>query len=154
MPRSPRPAGRRCRRSAPASIARGRRCVPDSCRRRGRRRPTCEDPMTTDHAELLSALIDREPVDPEALARALEDAEARRALVAFTTVRRALQAPAPGETEWIARPSRRRVASAGRDRWRLVAAAALLAAGLGAGIGAERYRSQQRPPEPTRVVQL
>ena len=39
--------------------------------------------MTTDHAELLSALIDREPVDPDALAAALDDPEARRALVAL-----------------------------------------------------------------------
>jgi negative regulator of sigma E activity len=98
--------------------------------------------MTTDHAELFSALMDREAVDPDALARALEDPEARRALVGFVTVRRELHAPRLAA--WRPR----------LDRWRLVAAAVLLAAGLGTGIAAERYRSQQRPPEPTRVVQL
>jgi negative regulator of sigma E activity len=112
--------------------------------------------MTTDHAELFSALMDREAVDPDALARALEDPEARRALVGFATVRRELHAPAPGEAAWLAAQAPRLAASRPRfDRWRLVAAAAvLLAAGLGAGVVAERYRNQQRPPEPTRVVQL
>jgi hypothetical protein len=110
--------------------------------------------MTTDHAELFSALMDREPVDPDALARALEDAEARRALVEFATVRQALHTPVPGEAEWIARQPQRRAPTPRRERWRLAAAAALLAAGLGAGVVAERYRAEQRPPEPTRVVQL
>lgn len=92
-------------------------------------------------------------VDPDALARALQDPDARSALGEFATVRQALHAPAPGEAEWLARQPPRRAATR-RDRWRLAAAAALLAAGLGAGVGAERYRAEQRPPEPTRVVQL
>jgi hypothetical protein len=111
--------------------------------------------MKTDHAELLSALLDREAVDPDALARALEDSEARRALVAFVSVRQALQVPSPGESEWRAAETRRlSLPRRSRDHWRLAAAAALLATGLGAGIAAERYRGQPRPPEPTRVVQL
>ena len=111
--------------------------------------------MTTDHAELFSALMDREVVDPDALARALEDPQARRALVAFASVRQALHEPAPGEPAWLAAQAPRLAATRPhRDRWRLVAAAVLLVAGLGAGVVAERYRSQQRPPEPTRVVQL
>ncbi len=111
--------------------------------------------MTTAHSELLSALMDREAVDPDALARALEDPEARRALVAFASVRQELHAPAPGEREWVAAQAPR-LAGAPRHAggWRLAAAAALLVAGLGAGVVAERYRSQQRPPEPTRIVQL
>ena len=48
--------------------------------------------MTTDDAEMLSALMDREPVDPGALARALDDPEARHALVAFATLRQRLHA--------------------------------------------------------------
>ena len=110
--------------------------------------------MTTDHAELFSALMDREPVDPEALARALEDADARRALVEFASVRQVLHAPVPGEAEWMATQTRRPAPTPRRTRWRLAAAAALLVAGLGAGVVAERYRAQQRPPEPTRIVQL
>jgi len=118
--------------------------------------------MTTEHAELFSALMDREAVDPDALAQALDDPEARRALVAFAALRQELHAPAPGEAEWLA-TQRQPVARSSatppnatrqRDRWRLVAAAVLLAAGLGAGVVAERYRSEQRPPTPTRVVQL
>lgn len=111
--------------------------------------------MTTDHAELLSALMDREAVDPDALARALEDPEARRALVAFAVVRQQLHVPTHGEHEWMAAHAPRMGAVPRRgDRWRLAAAAALVAAGLGAGVAVERYRGQQRPPEPTRVVQL
>jgi hypothetical protein len=111
--------------------------------------------MTTDHAELLSALMDREAVDPDALAQALEDPEARRSLVAFASVRQALHEPVPGESAWLATQAPRLAESRPlRDRWRFVAAAVLLVAGLGAGVMAERYRSQQRPPEPSRVVQL
>jgi negative regulator of sigma E activity len=110
--------------------------------------------MTTDHAELLSALIDREPVDPDALAAALDDLEARRALVAFARVRAELHAPAPGEREWLASHSIPRTAPPRRQLWRLAAAAVLLAAGVGAGVLAERYAAEDRPPEPTRVVQL
>jgi hypothetical protein len=110
--------------------------------------------MTTEHAELFSALMDREPVDPDALARALDDAEARRALVEFATVRQALHGPAPGEAEWLATQTRRGTLTPRRHRWRVAAAAALLVAGLGAGVVAERYRAQQRPPEPSRIVQF
>jgi hypothetical protein len=111
--------------------------------------------MTTDHAELLSALMDREAVDPDALARALDDPEARRALVAFAAVRHALNGPAPGEAEWLAQPTRQLAfARSARRRWQMAAAAALLAIGLAAGVVGERYRDHPRPPEPTRVVQL
>jgi negative regulator of sigma E activity len=110
--------------------------------------------MTTDHAELLSALIDREPVDPDALAVALDDPEARRALVAFARVRAELHLPAPGESEWLASHRVPRMAPPWRQPWRLAAAAALLAAGVGAGVFAERYAAEDRPPAPTRVVQL
>ena len=111
--------------------------------------------MTTEDGELLSALIDREPVDPAALARVLEDPDGRRALVEFASMRRVLQAPAPGEAEWLAAPAR--LATRPRvvhPRWRLVAAAAVLVATTGLGMVAERYRGRERPPEPTRIVQF
>jgi negative regulator of sigma E activity len=111
--------------------------------------------MTTDHAELLSALMDREDVDPVALAAALDDPEARTSLLAFAAVRRSLHEPAPGEHDWVARQARRLSARpASQGFWRVAAAAALLVAGLAAGVAGERYRSVQRPPEPSRVVQL
>jgi|EndMetStandDraft_4_1072995.scaffolds.fasta_scaffold1169282_1 negative regulator of sigma E activity len=110
--------------------------------------------MKTDDAELLSALIDREPVDPDALARALEDPEARPALVAFARVRAELHAPAPGESEWLAKARPPAAGPLKRHPWRLAAAAALVAAGVAAGVLAERYAAKDRPPSPTRVVQL
>ena len=67
--------------------------------------------MKTDHAELLSALINREPVNPDALAVALDDPEARRALVGFARVRAELHAPTPGEREWLASHPAPRTAS-------------------------------------------
>jgi negative regulator of sigma E activity len=111
--------------------------------------------MTTDHAELFSALMDREPVDPDALARALDDAGARRALVAFVSLRQTLQTPAPGESEWVARRDVHLAGSLRRLRpWSLAAAAALLAGAVGVGMVAERARTRDEPPEPARVVQF
>jgi hypothetical protein len=108
--------------------------------------------MTTEDGELLSRLLDREPVDPAALARVLDDPEGRRTLVAFAALRDQAQSPAPGEAEWTARqkplPTRRvRV-------WRAVAAAALLVMAVTAGMYVERQRNREAPPEPARVVQL
>jgi hypothetical protein len=111
--------------------------------------------MTTDDREVLSALLDREPVDPVALDRALEDPEARRTLVAFAVLRRELHAPVPGEAsagETPAAPAVR--VTRPRPGWRGLAAAALVAAALGGGVALERYRAREHPPEPTRTVGL
>jgi hypothetical protein len=110
--------------------------------------------MVTDHAELLSAFMDREHVDSDALAAALEDPEARQALVAFARLREALHTPVPGDAESPAPPALPTVATTGRGGWRYAAAAALLAAGIGTGALAERYAGKPRAPQPTRVVQL
>jgi hypothetical protein len=114
--------------------------------------------MTTEDFEVLSALIDREPVDPDVLRRVLDDPEGRRALVEFVTLRRGIQAPRPGETDWVAAPTLPPAPPAvfrPRVRWPLAAAAAaLVAAALGAGVWTERYRLRERPPEPTRIVQF
>jgi hypothetical protein len=110
--------------------------------------------MTTEPAELFSALIDRESVDPDALAAALEDPAERRALVAFARLRQDLRAPVAGETEWLATRLPPPVRVGTRRTSRLATAAALLAAGIGAGVLGERYAAQARPPQPTRIVQL
>jgi negative regulator of sigma E activity len=111
--------------------------------------------MTTEDLEVLSALIDREPVDPDVLRRVLDDPEGRRALVEFVTLRRDIQAPRPEEMDW--RPAAAGappLTSRARPRWQLAAAAALVASAIGGGMWAERYRLRDRPPEPTRIVQL
>jgi hypothetical protein len=51
----------------------------------------------TDRREVLSALIDREPVDPDVLARVLEEPEGRAMLVDFVRVRAAVNADEPEE---------------------------------------------------------
>lgn len=106
-----------------------------------------------DAHELLSALLDREPVDPDRLAALLERPEARALLVDFVRVRAAFhgdvdQAPAPAPA--VTAPRRWRVPAV---VLRLAAAAILVAAGVVAG---QRLAATdaETPPEPSRVVQL
>ena len=102
--------------------------------------------------ELLSALLDREPVDPDLLAGLLDDPEARALLVDFVRLRFVLHgdtehaAPAPGL-------ALRRRRSVGALLLRIAAAVLLLALGAVAG---RRFALADidAPPEPTRVVQL
>jgi hypothetical protein len=108
--------------------------------------------MTTEDGELLSRLLDREPVDATALARVLEDAEGRRTLVAFAALRAEAQTPVAGEAEWATRQRPRSTRRLGGRR--LVAAAAALVGAVAAGMYAEQRRSRTEPPEPARVVQL
>jgi hypothetical protein len=104
-----------------------------------------------DSHELLSALLDREPVDPDRLAVLLERADARALLVDFVRLRAALSADA-GE----ARPV---LSSIARSRptiaWPLFQiAAAILLVALGAFAGHRLTPGDDAPPEPTRVVRL
>ena len=102
--------------------------------------------------ELLSALLDREPVDPDLLADLLDDPAARALLVDFVRLRFVLH----GDTE-SAEPAPRlavpRSPSAGAWVLRIAAALVLLALGAAAG---RRFAlaDVDAPPEPTRVVQL
>lgn len=104
-----------------------------------------------DH-EMLSALLDREPVDPDRLAVLLEDAAARALLVDFVRLRFVLHAD--GDT---VAPS----SSLAAPRWRrptrvlVRIAAAILLVALGAAAGRHfAAGDDDTPPEPTRVVQL
>jgi len=109
--------------------------------------------MTTEERFLLlSALIDREEVDPEALALALDDPEGRAQLVDFVRLRvrvhgELMDPPAATPTLSRGNPSSR--------TWMVRAALVLLPLALGAAGGAwwvERRESQ--PPTPTRIVQF
>jgi hypothetical protein len=107
----------------------------------------------SDEREVLSALIDREPVDADVLARVLEEPANRALLVEFVRLRGRIQLDDHGEGRnlQLSRPTKR----ARRRSWpAAVAALVLLGLGLAGGAGLERYASRERPPEPTRVVQL
>jgi hypothetical protein len=115
--------------------------------------------MTTDPEDVpdsravLSALLDREAVDPDELARVLEAPEARALLVDFVRLRRELaidlddgvHALAIGVTP-VARTSQ-------GARWlRPLAAALLLTAAGAGGMWLGEQRREDRPPQPSRVV--
>lgn len=108
----------------------------------------------TDERDVLSALMDREAVDPAALARVLDDPAGRSLLVDFVRLRNDVAAGAPGTesvslTE-LAPPRSRDMGSL----WRIAAAFLLLAIGTAGGAWLEQYRSRERPPEPDRIVAL
>ena len=102
--------------------------------------------------DVLSALLDREPVDPDQLAALLERAEARALLVDFVRLRAALH-PEAGETRPVLSaltPPRR---TAARPLFQIAAAVLLVA--LGALAGSQLTPGEgDAPPEPTRVVPL
>lgn len=109
--------------------------------------------MTIDERHVvLSALVDREPVDPEALATALEDPAGRRALVDFIRLRVELQRADAGAGEVGARPPDA-TRHSGPLKWRLAAAVLLpLAIGVASGWWICDWSRQERPPTPDRVV--
>ena len=112
--------------------------------------------MTTDtHTETLSALCDGETVDPEALAAALDDPAARRALVEFVRLRHSVnldRAPLPRSLDAL-RVGRLSILRATMPL-PAVAALALLVL-LGAWVMPRPWStpSTDTPPAPTRVIQ-
>lgn len=127
----------------------------------------------TDDLEVLSALVDGEPVDPVALVAALAVPDAARALVDFAALRALArrdldegQAAVVDRTPWRPAP---------RSWWRVAAAAAVLAVVALAGYSAGRFTggsgavadrlagadteeaavaSDAAPPRPTRVLRF
>ena len=64
--------------------------------------------MTTeDRYAVLSALIDREPVDPDAVATALQEPDGRRLLVEFARLRAAVAGEIELDTKTFRNASRR-----------------------------------------------
>lgn len=103
--------------------------------------------MNSNH-EVISAFLDDEPFDPEALAEALRDPAGRALLIDSIVLRRIVQ---PID----AVPAIRRPA-APRSVWRTAAAAAALLVALAGGyLAGDRRASISSPdaPPPTRVVQ-
>jgi hypothetical protein len=101
---------------------------------------------------VLSALIDREMVDPDAVAAALDDAAARAMLVDFMRLRVELQREDAGSRNvetghaTTARHSHFRT-------WRLAAAILLpLAVGVASGWWIGDWSPQAKPPTPDRVL--
>jgi hypothetical protein len=110
--------------------------------------------MTTDERfAVLSALIDREQVDAEALAAALEDPAGRAQLVDFVRLRARVVDELPGADAVGATPRLRRRSRV--PRWLGRAALVLLPLVLGAAGGAWFVeRKEMRPPTPDRIVQF
>jgi hypothetical protein len=107
--------------------------------------------MSEERYAVLSALIDREPVNAEELEAALDDAEGRQVLVDLVRLRTLVAAEQDVER---ARPAATPVGRRSSRGWRLVAAALLpLVLGLSGGYW-WRVRAESRPPMPTRVVQF
>jgi negative regulator of sigma E activity len=120
-----------------------------------------------EHLETLSALIDGDVVDIDALQAALADVDARRGLVEFVRLRQIARdesVPAPGLAARVGRSLERRRALA-RLRVPLpLAAAAVLLALLGGSLIDVKWptfkREQQaqredvQPPQPSRVLQF
>lgn len=107
--------------------------------------------MTTDDRyAVLSALMDREPVDPDALADALDDPAGRAQLVDFVRVRAQVSDEFALEEQAVAPAAR-----PARSRWLARAAAVLVPLVLGAFGGAWWVeRRELRPPAPDVVVKF
>ena len=108
--------------------------------------------MLDERYAVLSALIDREAVDPDALAIALEDPDGRARLVDFVRLRLELQREdaESGNVETSGSTTRRRTHV---RMWRLAAAVLLpLGVGIASGWWVGDWSRQERPPVPDRVV--
>lgn len=110
--------------------------------------------MNETHTAVVSAFLDNEPVDPDALGAALDDPEGRAALVDFVRLRQGLGAGTDPLPASLATLRRRPVARIAALRWS--AAAALLVLVFLAGWLAPRPWTREAlsaaaPPEPARV---
>lgn len=116
--------------------------------------------MSQDSLEFISALLDGEPVAPEALAAALLAPGAREALVDFAALRAGLAGDDSRPSAPFYRAMDRILGGRARPVWRLlrrVAAVVVLAlAAVGAISLGTRFRgnSADEPPRATRVIQF
>ena len=98
--------------------------------------------------EVISALLDNEPFDPEELTNALSDPGGRALLIDLVMLRRIVQPAEPVPAAATAKPPSR--------SWRVAAAAAVLVLSIVGGyIAGERRAAivSSEAPTPTRVVE-
>lgn len=107
--------------------------------------------MTREQPELLSALIDREPVDPDALAAALDDPVKRALLVDFIRLRLLILEDDDAGEEPLVRHEQPPV-RARRSSVRLAVAAGIVIALISGTFSINWKPDTTSPPEPTRVV--
>ena len=105
------------------------------------------------NSEVISAFVDNEPFDAEALARALAEPGGRDLLIDFIALRHVVSADGIVEQQTGS--------IAPRSRWRELVAAAAVVAALAGGYAAGRVqtdpatsRDDTAAPAPTRVVDL
>jgi hypothetical protein len=104
--------------------------------------------MSSTH-EVISAFLDDEPFDAQALAHALGDAAGRALLIDSIALRQLVQPAEATPPIAVLRPAARRP-------WRALAAAAAVVLALGGGYLVGERRAVTAPPEapaPTRVVE-
>ena len=109
-----------------------------------------EETLNTD---VISAFVDNEPFDPEALSRALAEPGGRDLLLDFIALRQVVGAETSAEP--------RIAVVAHRSGWRELVAAAAVIAALAGGYAAGRVQTEPAQstdetaaPKPTRVVEL
>lgn len=107
--------------------------------------------MTPNHAEVLSAFFDGEPVDPQVLTTSLEEPDAVAFLLECARLRRAVQEDASRPTEEFCEHLRNLVASGDKHRrWRtrlvhLSLAASLVLAAAAGGFGIRGLLQRRQP---------
>ena len=97
--------------------------------------------------EVISAFLDNEPFDPQALSEALADPDGRALLIDLLTLRRLTQ---PDDLELA--PARERAKVPGVIRLAIIAAGLALAVIGGYQLGERSGASQPNPPAPTRMI--
>jgi hypothetical protein len=108
--------------------------------------------MTDEQPELLSALIDREPVDPDALAAALDDPTKRALLVDFIRLRHLILDDDDAGEEPLVNHEQPPVRARRSVGLRVALAAGILVALISGTFWINWKPDTTLPPEPTRVL--